>query len=51
MNESIQIKAREDDCIYIYNATSDKWQKLCDVDAPPKSVQETIVKMQRSSVK
>ena len=52
-NETIQIKADEDDCIYLFDVDTKKWQKLCDVKAPkelPDSVKLKIAEMQRATI-
>jgi hypothetical protein len=52
-SEVIQVKADEDDCIYMYSVETDRWSKVCDIpqmkDLPP-SVREKIAKMQRSTI-
>jgi hypothetical protein len=52
-NEIIQIKADENDCIYLYNIASGTWQKICDIkstDGLPESVKKKVRQMQESIV-
>jgi hypothetical protein len=50
-NEVIQIKANEDDCVYIYNVELKKWSKLCDIKSSadlPASVKQKLDEMRRA---
>jgi hypothetical protein len=51
-NEVIQVKADEDDCVYLYDAAAKTWQKICDVKTTlelPDSVKRKVREMQSAS--
>jgi len=52
-NELIQIWDEEENCVYLYNRVTDKWQKLADVDPKelPEAVKKLLQKMQRGTAK
>jgi hypothetical protein len=52
-NETIQIKAEEDGCIYIYDVAARTWQKLCFTRVAadiPESVKMKIREMQSTTL-
>jgi hypothetical protein len=46
----IQYKAEEDECVYLYNVSIKKWQKVCDIDAPDK-LPLSVIKQVRADKK
>jgi hypothetical protein len=47
----VQLKSEVDDCVYICNLLTGKWQKVCDVttpDAMPHDIKEQVAVIQKS---
>jgi hypothetical protein len=53
-NDRFQAVAEEDGCVYIYDLTAKKWQKVCDdigAKSVPKSVWDKLKMTQETSIK
>ena len=49
----LQISSDDEDCVYIYNYNTGKWQKLCDIKSVediPESIKQKLQTAQRSTI-